>query len=107
MQVSGWFGRKRFGTIASQIKGLPDDATGMCGKPPIPYGVIVTGTTLDPGMDKCDNPNVAGSFFTSPALLKGARAIMYDPVAMPRAAAEKRVQTYIAAFLQHGWFVQA
>ena len=103
----GWLGRWRFGAIASQMQKLADDVTGMCGKPPVPYGVIVTGTSLDAGMDKCDSQKVAGSLYTPPALLKGARAVIYDATPMPRAVDAKRVQEYVSAFLQHGWFVQA
>lgn len=103
----GWLGHWRYGPAIAQLAAGPDGMLGRCGNPPVPYGVIVTGTTPDATADKCDNEAVRDSLYTPPTLLKGARAVIYDATSAQRAAAERAIQTYIAAFLQHGWFVEA
>jgi hypothetical protein len=102
----GWLARRRYGAVLPQLAEGPAGFPANCGLPPIPFGALVTGVTLAEGIDRFDNPHVADSIYTSPALLGKARDVLYEPTRCIRAPRTSRVCDLIGTFLLHGWFVE-
>lgn len=103
---AGWLARRRYGALLQQLADGPDAFSERCGQPPIPYGVIVTGLTLAPDMNKLDNTVIVNSMYTPPALLRAARDVIYCPVKAERIARERVTQVLVSSFLQHGGFTR-
>jgi len=102
----GWLGRWRFGMVLPQLAEGPRGFPTHCGVPPIPFGVVITGTRLPPNGDRRDNAFIRESIYTPRYVLREARDVVYVNVSCPRAVGNEHVKEFISTFLQHGWFTQ-
>ncbi len=100
----GWLGIRKFGIPLAQLVQGKGGFPKNCGNPPIPFGVIVTGSKKHEIKDKTNNSFINNSIYTHSGLLKVARDIVYVPKKCNRAIAGSLVVKYIVDFLNHSWF---
>jgi hypothetical protein len=103
----GWWGQYRFGTIIKQLAGGPRGFSSNCGTPPIPFGVIITNSTLDHERNRLNNEIVRDSIYTAPVLLRAAHDVVYHHVSCASRKATPVVNEFVSTFLQHGWFKES
>lgn len=96
-----WLAKYRFGVPLSQLTEGPDGFPGHCGVPPIPFGVLLTGTLVVP------SPQENRSIYAPPALLQAARAVTHVELPYRRALKTPHTLELISTFLLHGWFTAA
>ena len=100
----GWLGRHRYGMPLTQLAEGPRGFPTYCGIPPIPFGVIVTGTKEPKKGGKYNNQEIHDSLYVPRYMLKEAREVIYTPRTCKKALAIKPVLNLATTFLQHGWF---
>lgn len=99
-----WWGHYRYGTIINQLSEGPRGFPSNCGNPPIPFGVIITNSSLGQKMEPLNNKIVRDSIYTQPALLRAAHDVVYCDVSCASRKAAPAVNEFVSTFLQHGWF---
>ncbi|GEM_PF-1262127 len=100
----GWLGMKKFGIPLAQLVQGPAGFPKNCGNPPIPFGVIVSGTKLTDIKDKSNKKFINNSIYTNSELLNVARDVISVPKKCNSAIASNSVIKHIVDFLNHGWF---
>ena len=103
---AGWLARWRYGAALPQLMEGPGGFPANCGVPPIPFGVLVTGTVLPEGVGRVQDATVAESIYTAPQLLAQARDVHCERSSCARAVHKAHVRDLISTFLLHGWFVE-
>jgi len=100
----GWFGRYRYGLPLTQLSEGPRGFPTHCGIPPIPFGVIVTGTKVPKKGGIYNNQAIHDSIYVPRYMVKEAREVIYTPLVCMKALKIKPILNLITSFLQHGWF---
>jgi len=100
----GWLGNYRYGTPLPQLAEGPRGFPTHCGIPPIPFGVIVTGTKPPKKGGIINNKEIYDSIYVPRYMLKEAREIIYTPPTCKKALTIRPVLNLATSFLQHGWF---
>ncbi len=100
----GWLGRYRYGTPLTQLAEGPHGFPTFCGIPPIPFGVIVTGTKTPKKGGVYNNQEIHDSLYVPRYMLKEAREVIYTPPTCKKALGVKPMLALATSFLKHGWF---
>ncbi len=100
----GWLGHYRYGVPLTQLAEGPHGFPTFCGIPPIPFGVIVTGTKAPRKGGIYNNQEIHDSLYVPRYMLKEAREVIYTPLTCKKALTIKPVLNLATSFLQHGWF---
>ena len=100
----GWLGRRRYGVPLMQIAEGPRGFPTYCGIPPIPFGVIVSGTKTPQKGGIYNNQAIHDSLYVPRYMLKEAQEVIYTPLSCKKALTIKPVLNMATKFIQQGWF---
>ena len=100
----GWFAKYKYGVPITQIAEGPHGFPTHCGIPPLPFGVVVTGTQLPKKGGKINNKEIHNSIYVPRYMVKEAREVIYTPLPCKTAMKTKPAINTAVSFLEHGYF---
>ena len=100
----GLIGKWRFGAPLAQIAEGPRGFPTHCGIPPLPFGVVVTGTPFPKKGGKINNKEIHDSIYVPRYMVKEAREVIYTPLPCKTTLKTKPAIDMAVSFLEHGYF---